>query len=137
MKVEMTYALWTPRRSTHTKRTPCWAETCSIQSELHSCIIICSSTNQSEGLHNSRREQCYLDQSEVFQIPHLHKSGPIENLGRDFYKRQLPLCLLGAHNFPPDASFPGFANCLPEVFPFLPFRLGTPICIGLVAASFC
>lgn len=54
-----------------------WAETCSVQSELHSYILICTYTNQLEHVKQT-------SQDSAIWIPHLLKNKQIENLGGNF-----------------------------------------------------
>lgn len=99
------------------------AEVCLIQSELHNYILICILIYQSEQPHNNQSEYGNLanldsatwpNQNAWNWIPYLHKDGPIRDQGRDIlYVRGAPLCLPRPHfQFPSEAVFPRFANCV-------------------------
>lgn len=67
-----------------------WAETCSVQSELHCYMLICILTDQSE---------CAIltSQDSAVWIHLLHKGGPIRDWGRNFTTAALPC--LSQHSF--------------------------------------
>ena len=106
-----------------------WAETCPVQSEQHSYILICIFTNQSEQLHNDQSKYIILTNQDSaiwanrtvqIWVSHLHRNGPpIRDLGRNcLYKSGTSLCLSGKHFVSSGGCVSPFANCLPQSFSF-------------------